>query len=333
MEKLTNIAYYFRWRLREKENVPEKYDECTSENNRPGDVKYNFNTSNRFLTILESILLWENSVNSISVVIVFNLLFWGIVVLEVRGFAAASSAALVVVLCYSTLETQAQKDNKSPTVATPHVKSEQLNKIVRQLKSGVDNLKQLRKQQPGVFCASTCAVSLGLWLTGRAISGTLLAYTILMSILVGPGILLHIPCKVMTSKEWDSEIEEFLPAVTEDNLQVLKRAGESGDQSLTPTSLSVENQIDPLNDKELVGLRMPSHEDGSTDGLELSELELSTDDVEVDGIKFQSGHFERGSSSEEEAELQPQKISQHSDDSDSEFEIIDTREVVNVKNV
>lgn len=43
--------------------------------------------------------------------------------------------------------------------------------------------------------------------------------------------------------EWDSEIEEFLPAVTEDNLQVLKRAGESGDHSLTPTSLSVENNI------------------------------------------------------------------------------------------
>ena len=34
--------------------------------------------------------------------------------------------------------------------------------------------------------------------------------------------------------EWDSEIEEFLPVVTEDNLQVLKLAGESGDHSPTP---------------------------------------------------------------------------------------------------
>lgn len=37
----------------------------------------------------------------------------GIVVLEVRGFAAASSAALVVVLCYSTLEAQVEKDYKA----------------------------------------------------------------------------------------------------------------------------------------------------------------------------------------------------------------------------
>lgn len=45
--------------------------------------------------------------------------------------------------------------------------------------------------------------------------------------------------------EWDSEIEEFLPAVTEDNLQVLTRAGESGDQSPTPTSVlsDVQNGI------------------------------------------------------------------------------------------
>lgn len=335
MEKLTNIAYYFRWKLQQDkdQNVPDKYEDDKPENNI-NDLECEFKTSNRFLNVLESIFLWENSVNSISVVIVFNLLFWGIVVLEVRGFAAASSAALVVVLCYSTLEAQAQKDNKPTSTAAPPAKSEQLNKIVHQLKSGVNSLKELRRQQPGVFCASTCAVSLGLWLTGRAISGTLLAYTIFMSILVGPGLLLHMPCKVLTSKEWDSEVEEFLPAVTEDNLQVLKRAGESGDHSLTPTSLSVENQIDPLNDEELVGLRMPSHEDGSTDGLELSELELSTEDVEVDGIKFQSGHFERGSSSEEEAELEPRKItiSQRSDDSDSDFEIIDTQEIANVKN-
>lgn len=41
--------------------------------------------------------------------------------------------------------------------------------------------------------------------------------------------------------EWDSEIEEFLPAVTEDNLQVLKLAGDSGDHS--PTSTSVASNI------------------------------------------------------------------------------------------
>lgn len=50
--------------------------------------------------------------------IIYQYLFFrGIIVLEVRGFAAASSAALVVVLCYSTLETQIQKENKALDLA------------------------------------------------------------------------------------------------------------------------------------------------------------------------------------------------------------------------
>lgn len=77
-----------------------------------------------------------------------------------------------------------------------------------------------------------------------------------------------------------------------------------------------------FNDEDLIGLKMPSHEDGSTDGVEVSELELSAEETDVDGIKFQRGHFEKGSSSEEEAEL----IS-HSDESGSEFEIIYGQEV------
>lgn len=45
--------------------------------------------------------------------------------------------------------------------------------------------------------------------------------------------------------EWqcDSEIEdEFLPVVTEANLQVLNRVGETGDHSPTPTSVQSDTQ-------------------------------------------------------------------------------------------
>lgn len=38
--------------------------------------KDNAEATRRFFNIVESILLWQNSVNSISVVIVFNILFW-----------------------------------------------------------------------------------------------------------------------------------------------------------------------------------------------------------------------------------------------------------------
>ncbi|XP_076168706.1 uncharacterized protein LOC143147381 isoform X1 [Ptiloglossa arizonensis] len=326
MERLSRVACYFQWMRnaspRDTNEVAVEDEGKPIEVEQYRNVGCNFEASRRLCSILESVLLWENSVNSISVVIVFNILFWGIIVLEVRGFAAASSAALVVVLCYSTLEAQIQKENKASDTTTSYAKTEQIEKIGKRVKLAIHSLKQLRKDQPGVFFTAVCSLSLGLWIIGRAINGVLLAYTICMSILLGPALLLKLPNKMISYKEWDSEIEEFLPAVTEDNLQVLTRAGESGDQSPTPTSVLSDAQNEFFNDEDLIGLKMPSHEDGSTDGVEVSELELSAEETDVDGIKFQRGHFEKGSSSEEEAEL----IS-HSDESGSEFEIIYGQEV------
>ncbi|XP_048265808.1 uncharacterized protein LOC100651229 isoform X2 [Bombus terrestris] len=325
MERLSRVACYFRWmRNAIPHDASEAEDEHkTVENERYRNVGCNFEGSRRLCGILESILLWENSMNSISVLIIFNILFWGIIVLEIRGLAAASSAALIIILCYSTLEAQVQKENKALDTAASYAKAEQIEKIGKIIKSAIHWLKQLRKEQPGVFCTAVCFLSLGLWIIGRTINCILLTYTICMSILLGPPLLLKLPSKMVVQKEWDSEIEEFLPAVTEDNLQVLTRAGESGDQSPTPTSVLSDAQND------LLGLKMPSHEDGSTDGVEVSELDLSAEETDVDGIKFQSGHFEKGSSSEEEAELEPisSKLVIHSDESGSEFEIIDGQDI------
>ncbi|XP_046824528.1 uncharacterized protein LOC124426644 [Vespa crabro] len=287
----------------------------------------------RFCGILENILLWENSVNSITVVFVFNILFWGIVILEIRGFAVASSAALVVVLCYKNLEAQAYEENKKKLVS--HTKAEQIEKIGRKIKSVLQSLRQLRKDQPGTFCTAVCTISLGLWIIGRTMNGVLLAYIICMSILLVPALLLKLPGKVISHKEWDSEVEEFLPIVTEDNLQVLKRAGESGDHSPTPSSLQSDIQNDFFNDDKLVDLRMPSHEDESIDEVELSELEFSVEETGIGGIKFQSRHFEKGSSSEEEIDFRHEMLNNKfnlNDESDNEFEIIDRQEVANINN-
>lgn len=327
MNRLDKLAGYFRW-LRPGARRSADVAAAPSPESSQADVA----AAAKLCGVLESILLWESSVNSISVVLVFNILFWGIVVLEVRGFAAASSAALVVVLCYSSLE--AQRD-ESPRPATSRAKAEQLDRMGKQLRNLLENLGRLRRDQPGAFCSVVCALSLGLWIVGRAVNGVLLAYAVCMSVLVGPALLLKLPGRVLPSKEWDSEIEDFLPAVTEDNLQVLTRAGESGDHSPTPTSMSSDLQNDPFNEEELLSLRMPSHEEGSTDGVELSEPELSPGDTDIDGIRFQSGHFEKGSSSEEEAELGPRlprnAVPSHSDDSDSDFEVIDSREVAAIR--
>ncbi|CAG5108251.1 Similar to RETREG2: Reticulophagy regulator 2 (Homo sapiens) [Cotesia congregata] len=350
MEKLLKtVGSCFKWikQLPEVKNFmgdeksldsPDNHQQCRKKNSTCHDLE----TSKKIFTIIESILLWENTFNSIAVVAVFNILFWGIVVLEIRGFAAASSAALVVVLSYSTLEAQVEKDQLNKSLSNSTIPTQQraecIEKIIIKIKSGFEMLMLLRKNQPGGFCIGVCTASIILWLISGAVNGVVMFYIICMSILLGPALFVKIPKKMFTPKEWESEIDEFLPVVTEDNLQLLNRAGETGDHSPTPPSgSSSDNPIDPFNDNELVGLKMPSHEDGSTDGLELSELELSAGETDVDGLKIQSRHFEKGSSSEddEELELKSKDLSSDSDEGsdESEFEVIDSHEINNTGNV
>ncbi|OXU32116.1 hypothetical protein TSAR_002957 [Trichomalopsis sarcophagae] len=344
----SRLSMYFSWgwpgsraavaaaRAREEEAERERLQQLEDERRR-SQCQCDFRRAfKRLLGMIESLLLWENTCNSVSVIIAFNILFWEFVVLEERGFAAASSAALVVVLCYSTLETQ---EEGAPTSAVSQSKAEQLEKLLNKAKSSFESLVHLQQDQPRVFCTGLCVVSLGLWLVGRYLDNVLLAYTICMGILLGPALLLRLPSQELSIKEWDLDIEEFLPAVTEDNLQVLKRAGENGDRSPTPPSPDMDASTDNF-DEDLVGLRMPSHEDVSTDGLELiPELDMIIDDS-----MLQNELFDRGSSSSSDDEVdiglskQPRKQlndddGDDSDDSDdSEFEIIDTQELDGLKN-
>ncbi|KAK0072796.1 hypothetical protein PV326_014108 [Microctonus aethiopoides] len=71
-----------------------------------------------------------------------------IVVLEVRGFAAASSAALVVVLGRSTLE--ARIKNEYPSNSTPlQTKTLQICYILHKVKNSFEGVKSLRRDRPG----------------------------------------------------------------------------------------------------------------------------------------------------------------------------------------
>lgn len=85
-----------------------------------------------------------------------------------------------------------------------------------------------------------------------------------------------------------------------------------------------------------IEFHLPLHEEGSTDGVELSEPELSVgeNDAEEDGIKFQTGHFKKSSSSSSEEEVfDAKKIAASSDESngDSDFEVIDKEEIAKIK--
>lgn len=87
-------------------------------------------------------------------------------------------------------------------------------------------------------------------------------------------------------------------------------------------------------------LSLTCYGEGSTDGVEMSELELSAGENDAEGeedIKFQTGHFEKSSSSSSEEEAfdakKIEKIAVSSDESngDSDFEIIDKEEIVKME--
>ncbi|XP_014471698.1 PREDICTED: uncharacterized protein LOC106742873 [Dinoponera quadriceps] len=185
---------------------------------------------------------------------------------------------------------------------------EQLKEIVKKM---LHQMGQLRNKQPGLFCIIVCSASMLIWLSDYVLNGMLLKYVFFMLILLAPIVVIYLPVRRLPARpppsnrrESDSEIEEFLPAATETNIQILTKAGEVGEYSPTPTSAVTEapkeqEEQEFLNDGDLAGHKMPSHEDGSSDGLELSDLELS----------------------------EKSSTSSRSSQSDSEFEIIDRQEI------
>lgn len=62
MEKLAKIRHYFYW---------------IKKNNINHETKnHKIKTTKNFTEFLKSIILWDNSSNSLSVIVVFNIIFW-----------------------------------------------------------------------------------------------------------------------------------------------------------------------------------------------------------------------------------------------------------------
>ncbi|XP_011138750.1 uncharacterized protein LOC105182756 isoform X3 [Harpegnathos saltator] len=227
-----------------------------------------------------------------------------ILTLQLRGLTVGTAIVMLLALWY-TCNPILHEDFNIEIMYSRFLRFKQIvNEVLH-------NMGRLRDKQPGLFCIATCSVSVIILVLDHMTNGMLLKYMIFMIIILVPSMALCIsPTKISACpppsnrRESDSEIEEFLPAATETNIQILTEAGDVGEYSATSTTAlaktSKENEEQEfLNDGDLAGRKMPSHEDGSSDGLELSDLELS----------------EKSSTSSGTGQ------------SDSEFEIIDRQEI------
>lgn len=319
---------------------------------------------------LQRVLIWENPVLSVLCVLVVNILFWSAVNFECRFYGFVFWTILIGVVYDMWIEkiwpeisvpvarrSQSTGDRTavSPSVLSVPEISHYLCEAHMLLKDYYIWLKTLRGDQPGVFCCGMSCCFFGLSLIGRAVPGTVIAYFLIMLIMIGPGICIHLlPSSVFEKlrslrtvfrtkgKDTDSEVDEYLPEQTGENLALLQLAvepadfdkdedqepslagtddftldTETGDSSATQTSFTTGMSA------------IPSHDEGSTDGLDVNEFDLASsphsppqqqkksdsqqhtkqildpdfsesDEEDTAGIHFQSSHFNGDSSDEEE---------------------------------
>ncbi|XP_069683525.1 reticulophagy regulator 3-like [Periplaneta americana] len=323
---------------------------------------------------VQKVLIWEKPLISVLCVIAVNLLFWLAVNFECRfyGFIfwmilAGFLYDMWVERIWPEISVAAEARMRStdewtpvhPSVLSVPEISHYLSQTHMLLKEYYTWLKNLRGDQPGLFCCGMSCCFIGLTLIGRAVPGPVIAYVLVMLLMTGPGVCIHLlPPSVIEKlqffttlfkikgKDTDSEVEDYLPDQTGENLALLQLAGE-------PLDFEKDDDQDPsLNGTEDFGLDtetgdssntqtsfttgvsvMPSHDEGSTDGLDVSEFDLAsstpstsapsqqqkksesqqhsvhsrldpdlsdTDDEDIAGINFQSSHFNGDSSDEDE---------------------------------
>lgn len=319
---------------------------------------------------LQRVLIWENPLISVLCVLVVNILFWLAVNFECRFYGFVFWTILIGFLYDMWIQriwpeisvpiagrSQSTGDRTAvhPSVLSVPEISHYLSEAHMLLKDYYIWLKTLRGDQPGVFCCGMSCCFFGLTLIGRAIPGTVIAYFFIMLFMIGPGICIHLlPSSIFEKlrnlrtlfktkgKDTDSEVDEYLPEQTGENLALLQLAvepidfdkeedqepsltgtedftldTETGDSSATQTSFTTGMSV------------MPSHDEGSTDGLDVSEFDLAasphspphqqkksdtlqqpkqaldpdfseSDEEDTAGIRFESSHFNGDSSDEEE---------------------------------
>ncbi|XP_049777387.1 reticulophagy regulator 3-like [Schistocerca cancellata] len=321
---------------------------------------------------VQSVLIWENPVISVFCVVVVNILFWLVVNFQWRFYGLLFTLALTAILydvwaqkCWPEIsESLSEKTRRTlqvPPMQTRALTVPEISHYLSQAQSMLRDyyiwLKNMRDDQPGMFCCLMCASFLVLTVIGRTVPGCVIGYILIMTVMVGPGVCIHVlpPTAVQKLKNFcvsfkekgrdtDSEVEDYLPEQTGENLALLQQAGEpvedeQQDDSVIPEEFGLELEMsgnDPTAPDSLVtqtsfvtGMNaMPSHEEGSTDGLDISDFDLSappsqhgtndgdlrtkqeleiehsdTDEDDIGEIHFQSSHFNGDSSEEEEKDF------------------------------
>ncbi|GAB0099308.1 hypothetical protein DMENIID0001_151620 [Sergentomyia squamirostris] len=189
--------------------------------------------------------------------------------------------------------------------------------IMDKLDNSYKNFVKLRQEKPGTFCTIVSVFLVLLAVLGHIVSGTwIIMIGLIMAALISTRHkldIIHERTKVeetaWSSQTTDHDVDDFLPEVNESNLFVLQKAGEEAVITTPLTTMATESQTNSHSedaDSLPVDLMIPEGCLPDVGADEDDDSDLCDDDVDAEraivseGITFNTGHFNRDTSSSDE---------------------------------
>ncbi|GAB6030592.1 hypothetical protein CHUAL_007453 [Chamberlinius hualienensis] len=296
-----------------------------------------------YVVTAQSILIWENPMLSAVAFTFCNILFWLIAYGQYRFyFVIASITALSYIYRTWTkhiwpeirVPVPEDEDNEEWTPVNPQVLSvpeisRYLNQLTDDMRLWVQWLINLRRDQPGQFCAFLTGILMMVWFIGRWASGILISYILMCLILIGPGFLVRIypylrraisSCELISSfesttvKQPDEVVDEYIPEANDEMMDALATALDAG--------LMHGKEELPENDEFVPSLNvMPSYDKDSDSETEVEDVPVTIEKPSQPSrmeamMKFVSSHYENEDSDEADEDRLAEGLS-FNDDLDS----------------
>lgn len=269
-----------------------------------------------YLDAVYKVLVWDDPKISFMTLGVLHVLLWLIVQLELRFYGVIFLVSLILFLCDLYFE---RKDLK----AERNSSSDAMRQVGRIISNVSLYLHSLRKENPSMFCTIMCGIFFSLTVVARNVSGFALSYLVLLAIFTTPLIISRLPPEYLLNvKEIVETIGSNDGLLAESELLPFISNKDFSEKDPDLESLLTDKTADSVTNSLISGLTsMPSHMDaegGSLDGLEEEDLEFtmrtkhsaaisytpgemsSDSDSDHKGMNFESSHFNRDSSSEDE---------------------------------
>lgn len=276
----------------------------------------------RHLYRIQDIIIWKDTSLSIASVVLVNFVFWFISYFEWRFFGfffTLMSAVLFhdtwVNYIWPEIKVKDKDDEPKKTDAPiPDLHHEgllslpELSRYATELQSvAVKKYKRLRLMrvtQPTLFCVISSAGCLLLAGLGSVLSGMALLYVISVAVLTLPGVYIHLVTpeqkevilrvlhslySIILPPESSDDVDEYMPDTSQENLDVLNKAGNNSQDLSTPSSES-----------SMVDLMIPCvMDESSMDSFTLSQGGGGGDSDSEGDLSFKNSHFNGSSSGED----------------------------------